>query len=145
MARISRFYLSKQATQKMFEIFYEVLGRTKSKTDFFNLVDEIISPIEKIMIAKRIIIMYLILRNIDQRTICMTLKVSSATVAKFSLLLANNSHVRDKLNSMVQIDSLKLLFEDLISSMFAPGTIGTDWKGAWQRKAEVERKKGTGI
>ena len=129
----------------MFEIFYEVLGRTKSKTEFFNVTDEIISPVEKIMIAKRIIIMYLILRGIDQRTICTTLKVSSATVAKFSLLLANNSHVRERLDSMVKIDGMKLLFEELISSILAPGTIGTDWKGAWQRKNELERKKETGI
>lgn len=129
----------------MFNIFYEVVGKTRSKVDFFSLVDEVISPVEKIMIAKRIIIMYLILRNIDQRTICMTLKVSSGTVAKFSLLLANNSHVRKKLDSMVTIDSMKLLFEELISSIFAPGTIGTDWKGAWRNKLEVERKKATGI
>jgi len=145
MARISRFYLSNRATEKMLSVFYEVLGKTKSMGEFSNLVDEIISPVEKIMIAKRIIIMYLLLKNVEQDTICMTLKVSSATVAKFSLLLASSSHVKVKLDHMVKIDNFKLLIEELMSSIFEPGTIGADWKGAWQRKLEVARKKTTGI
>ncbi len=145
MARISRFYLSQRTLQKMFDVFYEVLGRTKSKTEFLNIVDELVSPIEKIMIAKRIIVMYLLLREIDQRTICKTLKVSSATVAKFSLLLGNSSYIRETLNSMVKRDKLKLLLEELYSSVFAPGTVGADWKGAWKRQIDVERKKEIGI
>lgn len=145
MARISRFHMSVQAQQKMFEIFYEVLGRARSQDEFSHLVDEVVSPVEKIMMAKRIVIMYLLMRGFDQQTICMTLKVSSATVAKFSLLLSNSSHIKTKLEFMVTVDKSKLLFEDLMNLIFAPGTIGADWKGSWQHKIEIQRKKATGI
>jgi len=125
----------------MYSIFFEVLAGKQSKKDFFEMVDEIISPTEKIMIAKRIIIMYLLIKQIDHRTICQTLKVSTSTVAKFSLLLTKSTHTKNKLTLMVQKADIKLLFEELFASIFSPGSIGSNWKGAWQSKLEVERKK----
>lgn len=145
MARISRFYLSAVALEKMNSIFFEVIKGLRTKIEFFEVIDEIISPVEKVMIAKRIILMYLILKKIEYQTISQTLKVSQGTIAKFSLLLANSPHIKKRLERIIETDEVKLLFQDLVSSIFTPGSIGTDWKGAWSRKLEVERKKATGI
>ena len=51
---------------------------------------ESFSQNERIVFAKRIGIVYLLLKNIDLHNICMALNVSTGTVAKFKLLIENN-------------------------------------------------------
>ena len=137
--------MSEIALEKMYSMFFEVLFNLRTKKSFFEVIDEIISPVEKIMIAKRVITMYLLMKNVEYETICHALKISTSTVAKFSLLLTNSPHIKARLLKIIESDRVKLIFEDLIAAIFAPGAIGVDWKGAWRRKLDKKKKKAMGF
>ena len=97
------------------------------------------------MMAKRIAILYLLMKKKDYITICYVLKVSASTVSKYMLLKETSTVLIPKLNKILQTDSLKLFMEELLSELLAPGTPHVDWSAAWQRRREVARKKEEGM
>ncbi|MEK7633872.1 MAG: hypothetical protein AAB437_03445, partial [Patescibacteria group bacterium] len=87
-----------------------------------------------------------LLKNIDFHNICMALNVSSATVAKFKLLIENkqDGFIRAFQNIIFR-DKTQEIIDDFFNTIFAPGVYGVNWKIAWERKRESERKKRFGI
>ena len=147
MARISRYKLRDDVLDKLSSIFFEIVGNQDDKKEFADIINGIFSYNERIMFAKRIAIIYLLLKNIDFHNICMALNVSSATVAKFKLLI-NIKHEDGLIRAYQNIilnDKTKEIIDDFFNSIFRPGKYGVDWKVAWERKRESERKKQYGI
>jgi len=98
------------------------------------------------MFAKRIAIIYLLLKNIDFHNICMALNVSTATVAKFKLLIIDKHDGLIKaFDNIIFRDKTKEIIDDFFNTIFAPGKYGVNWKLAWERKRESERRKRYGI
>jgi len=81
MARISKRKLDDKILEKIFDLFFEIVGKKSSKEDFKNTIVDLLSPIERVMIAKRVAIIYLLMKKINQRSISQALKVSNATVS----------------------------------------------------------------
>lgn len=145
MVRLSRFKLSDVQLEKLFSLFFEIVGKNKNKADFQKIISDILSSTERIMIAKRIAIMYLLMKQIDHRTICLVLKVSTATVAKFAVVMEKSIGVIPLFNKMLQNEKIIEFFVDVFNSFFAPGVYGVNWKSAWERKIAQERKKAFGM
>ncbi len=146
MARISRFKLRDDVLEKLFELFFEIVGKQDDRKEFNEIVNGVFSYNERIMFAKRIAIIYLLLKNIDFHNICMALNVSSATVAKFKLLIVDKQDGLIKaFDNIIFRDKTKEIIDDFFNTIFAPGKYGVDWKNAWERKRESERKKQFGI
>lgn len=145
MVRLSRFKLSNQQLEKLFSLFFEVVGKNKTKNEFQKIITDILSPAERVMIAKRIAIMYLLMKDVDHRTICYVLKVSTATVAKFAVLMEKSVGVIPLFKKMLTNEKIIELFQEIFNSFFAPGVPGINWKAAWERKIALERKKALGM
>ena len=76
----------------------------------------------------------------------MALNVSSATVAKFKLLIEDkNDGLIKAFDNIIIRDKTKEIIDDFFNTIFAPGKYGVNWKIAWERKRESERKKQFGI
>ncbi len=146
MARISQYKLKDKVLEKLFNIFFEIIGNQNDKNKFNEIITGVFSYNERIMFAKRIAIIYLLLKNIDFHNICMALNVSSATVAKFKLLIENkqDGFIRAFQNIIFR-DKTQEIIDDFFNTIFAPGVYGVNWKIAWERKRESERKKRFGI
>ena len=129
----------------MFGLFFEVITNSKNKEGFNQLMKELLSPTERIMVAKRVVLVYLLLQEIDYQVICRVLKVSSSTISKFKLLTDNKSGMIDILKKTMQNDKIKLFVFELMSDLFPPGMYGTNWESAWKRKLEISRVKREGI
>lgn len=145
MARISKFKLSEHVLAKIFDLFFEIVGRNKNKDEFKRIIHDLLSSTERIMIAKRIAIIYLRLKNIDQRTICKVLKISTATVAKFSLLMEKSDGIVPTFNKIMKNEKIIEFLEDIFNTLFAPGVPGVNWKAAWERKIARDRQKTLGM
>src|SRR3990167_771084 len=104
MTRISRYKLKDYVYEKMFGLFFEVITNSKNKEGFNQLMKELLSPTERIMVAKRVVLVYLLLQEIDYQVICRVLKVSSSTISKFKLLTDNKSGMIDILKKTMQND-----------------------------------------
>jgi len=146
MARVSKYKLRDEVLEKLFELFFQIIGNQDDRNEFNEIINGIFSYNERIVFAKRIAIIYLLIKNIDSHNICMALNVSSSTVAKFKLLIENKQDglVR-AFDNIIFRDKTKEIIDDFFNTIFAPGKYGVNWKIAWERKRESERKKQFGI
>ena len=65
MTRISKHPLSERVYEKLFILLFEVMAKKTNKDDFNKVLFELLSPVERIMIAKRVIIIFLLMKKID--------------------------------------------------------------------------------
>ena len=64
MTRISRYKLKERVYEKMFQLLFEVMTSSREKHEFNKLLKDILSPTERIMIAKRVVLLYLLLQKL---------------------------------------------------------------------------------
>jgi len=145
MVRISYLQIKAQDYEKIFSIFYKVLGETENKDEFNKILFDLLTPAERIMLIKRIAIIYLLLKEIDYRMICKALKVSNTTVNKYKLSLERSEGIVPVLKNMVKHEKVWLFFEEIFSNIFYPGRPGINWTAAWEMKLALERKKERGL
>lgn len=65
----------------------ESIASVRSHDAVSQLLDDLLSPTERLMIAKRLSIAFLLFKKYDQRTISKWLKVSLGTINKVSLAM----------------------------------------------------------
>lgn len=145
MTRISQFQVDDDVLEKIFSLFFEVISKDKDEEEFQNVIHDLLSPSERIMIAKRVAIFYMLMKKLDYYNISKSLKVSPSTVAKFNLVKENSRGIVRALSATVRNEKIINFFEELILELRRPGKYGVDWKSSWQDKIEHERKKEKGI
>lgn len=146
MVQISKKKLPEEILSKLFILFFEVVGKKDKNDEFEQIINDLFSETERIMIIKRIAIIYLLMKNIEQRVIGEVLRVSPSTVSKFSIISQKSRGIIPYINRIAKRDKAFEMFEDFIASVFQyPGRYGIDWKAAWRTKREIERKKYQGI
>jgi len=145
MVRNSRFELSEGLLEKLFDLFFEVVGNQSSKSEFKKIFVDLLTPAERIMLAKRVAIIYLLMKKIEYYNICDRLKVSPSTVAKYALLMEKSEGIVPTFKEIVKIDKVKIFLEEVFNNIFAPGKIEINWKIAWENKRSLENKKTFGI
>ncbi len=145
MVRISYLQIKSEDYEKIFSIFYKVLGETDNKEEFNKILFDLLTPAERIMIIKRIAIIYLLLKEIDYRMICKALKVSNTTVNKYKLMMERSEGIVPVLKNMVKQEKVWLFFEEIFTHIFYPGRPGINWTAAWEMKLALERKKERGL
>lgn len=145
MTRISRYKLKEEVLNKAFFLFFEIVGKKNDREEFNNIIFDLLSPTERIMIAKRITLVYLLLKNIDYLTIVDVLKVSPATIAKFRLLMEKSTGIVPAFKNILRNEKIGEFLEGLYLNLRGPGQLGTNWSSAWQYKIDLERRKRQGI
>ena len=142
---ISRNKVDDEVLEKLFSLFFEVVGKRENKEEFQRLINDVFSSTERIMVAKRIAIIYLLTKNIDYRIICEVLKVSASTVFKFRLLTEESKGIVPILKKILRGENISQFFEEILLTFNRPGKYGVNWSQAWKDKMAFERKKETGI
>ena len=147
MVRLSKYQLSEDKLEKLFDLFFNIVGKRNNKTEFLDILNDVLSQSEKIMIAKRIALSFLLMKVIENGTICYVLKLSPSTVAKFAFILQTHTDrgIQKAFQLIILKENLKDMFMDICNTLFAPGIYGVNWSAAWQRKLEAERKKIHGL
>ncbi len=81
--------MSKKIEVKVYEAFINSIKNTKSNEDVIDFLNDLLSPAERTMLAKRVAIAFMILENkYSYENIIKTLKVSDGTVAEVHSILA---------------------------------------------------------
>ncbi|MBI2051744.1 hypothetical protein HYT33_03210 [Candidatus Roizmanbacteria bacterium] len=145
MTRISRIKLSDQVLNKLFDLFFQIVGKQTNRDVFQNTIIDLLSPVERIMIAKRIAIVYLLMQEIEYVNICNVLKVSPSTVAKFKLLMEKSNGVVPVFKKILRNEKMAKFLLEIFNAIYPPGMPGVNWKAAWERKAALNRKKTYGF
>lgn len=99
---MSRLPLDKQTKSDLLENFWCALGRL-NKTQIKYLLKDLLSPVEELMLAKRLKIFKLLRQKYSYENIQKVAKVTQATISKMSLSLQLSN------------DEFKRIIEDLIT------------------------------
>jgi len=142
MAQVSRYPLKKEVEEKIFEILLKTIADLKKPEEVNEFLEDFLSPVEKIMLAKRLAIAILLAKGYDYRGIREVLKVTPGTVAEVNLKLKYGGkgykRVVEKFLREEKIEKLFEKIDEALSQTFPPK--GKNWK-EWARKRWLVKKK----
>lgn len=150
MAQVSKYPLSKETEERIFEVFWQTIADLKSKEIVQKFLEDLLSPTEKTMLAKRLAIAILLTKGHDYRSISKTLKVSTATIMIVNTWLKHGGEgykmVIKKLLKQEKSDEFWDNLEETVSKILPP-RYGTNWsekrQEQYQRLRASRRKRST--
>lgn len=85
MTKVSRIPLRSDVWDRIFNLFVDTTAGLKDKALLSSFIDDLYSPTEKIMLAKRLAAAVLLTKGHDYQSVGKILRISSPTIAKISL------------------------------------------------------------
>ncbi len=139
MAQISKYEIKERVLDRLQCLFFDVVAKQNSKNTFLALLDELLSPTEKIMLSKRIGIIYLLEKGVAIDRICKALHMSTSTVAQYILRFRHKkSLINQIIKSVIQKEKIKNVVTDVFAELFIQPGIR---KGHYRLKYEWEKEK----
>jgi len=83
MTRVSKRKIKKEDFEKIYNQMVKIFGKTGSKKDSAKFLKEFFYTTEKIMLAKRLALIFMIIEKIPDRKISELLSVSTSTIGRF--------------------------------------------------------------
>jgi len=147
MAQVSVQYIKPEVKDKLQSLLVSCISRCSQVSLAADLVEDLLTNTEKIMISKRIGVALMLLKHVGAREISDKLKVSFPTIYKVKTWLdVKGSGYRSLLESIIKEDAAKedahlSALQDTESSplWFGP----TNWKN--QRRQQWEKVKQTEV
>lgn len=141
MAQVSKYPVSKEVSDRMFEVFSDTISHLSKKKDIEEFMTELLSPIEKIMLAKRLSIAVLLAKGYSYPSISGILRVTPRTIASVSVTLKYRGKgyrkAVEKILSDEKMNDFWEEIEDFIGGL--PPTKGSFIY--WRDKYEIEKAK----
>lgn len=146
MAQLSKRFVSREIQERMFEIFWQSLALCKNKQSVASFLEDLLTPTEKIMLAKRVSIAFLLLKNYDYQAINQTLKVSNQTIWLVKAWLNTKGQgYRKILNEILKLEQWEKFWQDLDTIiqkiLFPTPGKGVNWKEARRKQWKTIRKR----
>ena len=113
MSQVSRRKVSKEIENKIFETLLEAISSIKSQKEINAFLSDLLSPVEKIMIAKRLAIAVLLSKGYSYETIKDLVKVSQTTIAKVSIAMNLNNGYRDVIDKISKSERTREFWQDI--------------------------------
>ena len=107
MPQISKRKLHKNIATEINETFWEAISQLRSKSEIQSFLNDLLSPIERQMLSKRLAIACLLSRGYSYQSTQEIIKVSFPTIAKVSITLNNNLGYKTTINKIAKADTIK--------------------------------------
>jgi uncharacterized protein YerC len=143
MTQISKHFMSPEISKKVYKVFIDSLKSTKSTSDVINFLDDLLTPTEKIMLAKRVAIAHLLMENdFTYGYITRTLKVSKGTISRVhTKLILQGTGYKKTLGMLLRKKALKIVIAEMLEGFTPFPPKGKDW-AAWKRdRYSTQRKR----
>lgn len=145
MAQVSSRPIPEKIYQRILEIFSQSLIKLKNKKEVEDFINDFLTPTEKIMLAKRLAIAFLLEKKYNYRSISEILRVSLPTISSVSLMKKlGGEGYRRVMSKLLEEESIK----DFLMEMgeVVSGGLGKSSKGgaAWRylhQKLKQKRKE----
>jgi uncharacterized protein YerC len=143
MSQVSKYPISDQVLSKIFETFLSTLTRIQNPSEADSFIHHLLTPTEKIMIAKRLFIALLLLKGYQYREISEYIKVSTSTVASVHNSIKLDGHnytsILEKILRDIQFKEFIAEVGDVALTPLARSGIGS---GTWRYlKSELKKYK----
>ena len=145
MSQVSKYPISKEVETRIFEVLSEVISGLRLPSDVNDFLEDFLSPVEKIMLAKRLSIAVLLKKGYDYQQIKKILRVTPTTIATVNMALKYTgqgyNRVVEKIIKSEKIEEFWNKVDDVINETVPP--YGKNWsywnKERWQKK--IKRRK----
>lgn len=118
MARLSKVNLSKQIERQIFENFWEAISQIRDKKDIQSFLNDLLTPTERVMLAKRLAIAAMLLKGQDYATIRHFLKVSNETIAKVGVVLKTNQGYKTVIDKIIRTKAGRQFWKEVESFLY---------------------------
>lgn len=141
MSQVSKNKLNAKVYDKIFSLLPEFFGRLSRKNQEQALINTIFSSSERVMIAKRLAISFMLIKGYTYHQIMEKIKVSLGTVAKVAELTKNADDVFVKELHSVAKEEQFVEFLNIIGYKLeiALPPKGSNWS-VWRRRIEEEKR-----
>ena len=145
MTKVSRLPLRNDIWERIFDLFLKTTISIKDKKKLQGFMNDLYSPTEKIMLAKRLACAVMIAKGNNYQSIRRTLRISPPTIAKMSMLVKYKGQgLTPILEEILKRDAFKIIWKELASIVDLPGK-GNDWvahgKRKFRRRLEISELK----
>lgn len=141
MSQVSKYPISKDIADRIFDVFIKTFIKIKNTQDAQNLASDLFSPTEKIMLAKRLSIAFLLMKEYQYREISQLLKVSVATISSVnkSLKFGSNGYqtILERISKEESLEDFFLNSAEKLLSIPAKSSVGG---GSWRYLLQETRK-----
>lgn len=143
MPQVSKYPISKMVADRIFEVFIKTLVTVKDKSEADDFADDLFSPTEKIMLAKRLAIAFLLIKGYQYREISKVLRVSLSTIASVNLSLNHGKgSYRKILDRITREENLEEFFGKIVEKLLSLPAVSPKGGGAWRYlRDEVRRAR----
>jgi len=131
MTQVSKFPMSPKLENKISDLLIKIFLNNSSRTKLSNLLNEFLTPTEKLMLAKRVAISYMIAKKYDYRTISLLLKVSTNTITTTAAKYNHNENYKRMIDKMLNDREVANYWDSLakkFTSLFAKSSKSGGWK-----------------
>lgn len=142
MSQISKYPLSQHVLERIFEIFLKSFIEIKNKEEADQFLSDLLTPTEKVMLAKRLTIAFLLEKGYDYQAVQKIVHVSTATIASVNLSRQYGSKgYTTLLTKITKEENLSALFDDAVSKFIAAPAALEKGQGTWSYVKQVVEKK----
>lgn len=144
MSQVSKYPISKEIADRIFEIFIKALVKISQEKEADEFISDLLTPTEKVMLAKRLAIAFLLEKGYDYRTIQRIIRVSSPTITSVNTALRYGSRGYKKLVSeIIKEEKVAQYFSQAVSKFLSIPAQGGVGSGLWRYlKQEVDKQRG---
>ena len=147
MTQVSKYPISKKVADRIFEVFLKTLVEIKSNKEADEFISDLLTPTEKIMLAKRLAIAFLLEKGYDYRTIQKIIRVSAPTITSVNTARKYGSEGYKKLVAkIIREEKLISFFDETVEKLLSIPSELEKGSGAWsylreQVKSGNKKKK----
>lgn len=129
MSKVSRRVLNRELESYIFDLFIEAITDLKTVNDVKTFLSDLLSPVEKIMLVKRLAIAVLLEKGCTYDTIDGTLKVSRPTIMNVSYSLKHGENGYQKVVQKILVkqerEEIGDKIEEFLLKLSPPAVVGS--------------------
>lgn len=121
MTQVSKYPIRKDIEQRIGELFQKAISKLHSSVDIDDFLNDFLSPVEKIVLAKRLAIAVLLAKGYDYSSIRKILMVTPPTIASVSVTMKySGKGYRKLLDALIADEEMSAFWgkiEDVLTSL----------------------------
>ncbi len=139
MPQVSKRLVDKKTQERIVTLFISGIALSQTKEEALSLIEDLLTPTEKLMLAKRFSIAFMLLEGYDYDSIVDVLKVSRSTIGRVNWWLQTRGNgirsIREKIKKDEKLKNIWEEVQDIILDVVS-NMRGVNWreskKALWQ-------------
>lgn len=145
MTQVSRRLLDHKTQEYIFQTFISAATKLSSPSLTQSFLQDLLTPTEQIMLAKRLCIAFMLQKGYPQRKISDILKLSTTTITRVSNILKSQNNGYKKVLNLMLVDERVNDFFSKLDSLFEKFSLPPkgDWSNYYKNKRKSKLSKVT--